>query len=191
MSKKRFGYCRVSTEFQHVDNQVSEIVGYDVELQNIYKDIYSGSKKFEERPELKKLMSVLREGDTLVVYSIDRLSRRIKDVIKIVEYLEQVGVKLVLTTTELDLTTPAGKLILHQFSALAEFELGQMKQRQRLGIERAKKLGKYKGRRSTLTKNQIEIIIELYKKGFSVRKIAEAVKIGKSSVHRIVNKSLQ
>jgi len=105
------------------------------------------SGKNTERPELKKMLSYMREGDTLVVESVSRLSRSIRDLLSIVDRLEKMGVIFVSQKEAIDTSSPQGRFVLAIFGALSELEREQTLQRQREGIELAKAAGKYRGRR--------------------------------------------
>ena len=98
-----FGYARVSTHQQFVENQINELKRKGVFDTNIYTDVYSGAKSYDNRENFKVLLGKLRDGDTLIVYAIDRLSRKLKDIVELVEILEARGVKLVITNKVQDI----------------------------------------------------------------------------------------
>lgn len=187
MINRKYGYARVSTEEQSVDNQIDILVKNGIDRRDIYSDVYSGKKSFKNREAFTRLVNIFIEGDELYVYSLDRLGRKMKDIIEIVEKLDSKKVKLKIITMNMDLTSPSGKLILHQFAALAEFELSLMKERQKVGIERAKKEGKYIGRVSTISTLQLEIIRKMYSEGHSLNNISKALGFAKSTIFNIVN----
>lgn len=138
----KIGYIRVSTEEQETARQEQIMKNYGVE--KIYSEKLSG--KNTDRPEFQKMINFLREGDTLYVESISRLSRSIRDLLKTVDTLTEKGVMLVSSKENIDTDTPQGRFMLSIFAALSELEREQTLQRQREGIEQAKKRGVYKGR---------------------------------------------
>ena len=136
----RIGYVRVSTEEQNTARQ--EIQMQDVD--KLYIEKVSG--KSTQRPELKKMMEYIREGDTVVVESISRFARNTKDLLSLVEELTQKGVAFVSLKESIDTATPQGQFMLTVFGAMAQLERDCILQRQREGIAIAKAEGKYKGR---------------------------------------------
>lgn len=136
----RIGYIRVSTEDQNTARQ--EIQMQD--LDKLYIEKVSG--KSTQRPELKKMMEYIREGDTVVVESISRFARNTKDLLSLVEELTQKGVAFVSLKESINTATPQGQFMLTVFGAMAQLERDCILQRQREGIAIAKAEGKYKGR---------------------------------------------
>lgn len=145
MSKngEKIGYIRVSTEHQETARQEQIMKDYGVET--IYLEKLSG--KNTDRPQFNKMMNYLREGDTLYIESISRLSRSIRDLLKTVDILTEKGVALVSAKENIDTKTPQGRFMLSIFAALSELEREQTLQRQREGIAQAKARGVYKGRK--------------------------------------------
>lgn len=150
------GYVRVSTEEQNTARQDTIMTEYKAE--NIYREKISG--KNTNRPELKKMMNFVRDGDTVVVESYSRLARSTKDLLNIVEELQSKGVNFISSKENIDTTTPSGKLMFTIFAGIAEFERTCMLQRQREGIAEAKKQGKYKGRKPIVI--DTELFIKTY-----------------------------
>lgn len=138
----KIGYIRVSTEQQETARQEQMMQNYGVE--KIYSEKLSG--KNTDRPEFQKMIEFLREGDTLYVESISRLSRSIRDLLKTVDVLTEKGVALISFKENIDTTSPQGRFVLSIFAALSELEREQTLQRQAEGIAIAKAAGKYKGR---------------------------------------------
>lgn len=136
------GYIRVSTIEQNLDRQEEIMKKYNVE--KIFSEKISG--KNTDRPQLKAMLDYVRDGDTLYIESYSRLARSTKDLLNIVESLNEKGVNLVSEKENIDTTTPTGKLMFTIFASLAEFEREQMLARQKEGIEIAKSKGVYKGR---------------------------------------------
>lgn len=140
----KIAYIRVSSESQNTQRQ--ELALNDIGIDKIFVEKISG--KDTNRPQLQKMLEYVREEDILYVESISRLGRNLKDLLNIVESLNDKGVGLIsLKESHIDTTSPQGKLIFNIFATLAEFEREQNKQRQMEGIAIAKAEGKYKGRK--------------------------------------------
>lgn len=139
----KVGYVRVSTAEQNPARQLKLMEEYGVD--KVYAEKVSG--KDTNRPEFKKMMSFLREGDTLCVESFSRLSRSTRDLIDTVNTLAERGVCLVSDKEKIDTTTPQGRLVMTVFAAINQFERECILERQREGIEIAKSQGKYRGRK--------------------------------------------
>lgn len=141
-----YGYARVSTEHQDIDLQIEELKRYGCDV--IYQEKGSG-KSAEDRQELQKLIETVQPGDKMVFTKLDRFARSTVDALQIATRLNQKGVAMVILNfggMQVDVSTPTGKLMLTMFAGFAEFEREIMLERQRAGIARAKKAGKYKGR---------------------------------------------
>ncbi|PHA58717.1 resolvase [Bacillus wiedmannii] len=151
------GYARVSTKDQDLNLQIDKLTVYGCE--KIFKEKQSGAKSDCE--ELAKVMEYLREGDTLVVYKIDRLARSTFDSHKIARDLEAKGIGLVFIKENIDFTTPAGKLMYTMLGAIAEFERDLINERTAEGRERAKLQGKHLGRKGK-DENAVKQALKLY-----------------------------
>ena len=152
------GYARVSTHDQNLDLQrdALEAAGCG----RIYEDRLSGAAS--ARPGLEKLREVLRAGDTLVVWRLDRLGRSLKDLIAWVTWLEEQGAGLRSLTESIDTTTPGGRLIFHIFGALAEFERTLIQDRTQAGLAAARARGRKGGRRPVLNADKRALAVRLY-----------------------------
>ncbi|MCX7119961.1 MAG: recombinase family protein [Legionellales bacterium] len=151
MTGQRIGYIRVSSLDQNTDRQLENI-----SVNRVFTDKASG--KDTHRPQLSALMEFIREGDALVVHSMDRLARNLDDLRRIVANLTQKGVAIEFVKERLTFTsetTPMANLMLSVMGAFAEFERALIKERQREGIAIAKLKGAYKGRRKALSSEQI------------------------------------
>ena len=140
----KIGYIRVSTQEQNTIRQ--EVLMESLGVDEVYIDRMSG--KSTDRPELKKMMEYVRQGDTVIVESISRFARNTRDLLELVERLTAKGVEFVSKKEAIDTTTPTGKFMLTVFGAVAELEREYILQRQKEGIIIAKEQGKYKGRKS-------------------------------------------
>lgn len=137
-------YARVSTEQQNEARQIAS--ANDVNAEKIFLDKLSG--KNTNRPELKKMMEFVREGDTVVVSEISRLARSTRDLLSLVEQMQAKKVEFRTLKESFDTTTPQGRFVLTIFAALSELEREMILQRQAEGIEAAKRAGKYHGRQA-------------------------------------------
>jgi DNA invertase Pin-like site-specific DNA recombinase len=136
------GYARVSTQDQ--DTELQRVALDVAGCERIFRETASGAQR--DRPELSAAIDFMREGDTLVVWKLDRLARSIKQLIETVEGLEARGIGFQSLTEKIDTTTSSGKLIFHIFAALAEFERGLIRERTVAGLEAARARGRVGGR---------------------------------------------
>lgn len=147
----RVGYARVSTQDQRPELQLDALAGAGCE--QVFQEKLSG--KDRERPELETCLKVLRKGDTLVVWRLDRLGRSLKDLVEIVHALEECGVGFQSLTESIDTTSAGGKLIFHVFAALAEFERNLIRERTVAGLAAARARGRKGGRKAKLGKADV------------------------------------
>jgi DNA invertase Pin-like site-specific DNA recombinase len=145
------GYARVSTSGQTLDAQLEQLGAAGCAA--LFRETMSGARS--DRPELKKALDTLTQGDVLIVTRLDRLARSTRDLLDIVHTIETKGAKLkALTDAWADTTTPTGKLILTVLGGLAEFERSLISERTAEGRERAKRAGRRLGRPPKLTTHQ-------------------------------------
>ncbi|GAA3972197.1 recombinase family protein [Allohahella marinimesophila] len=149
----KFGYARVSTGNQDTALQMDALEAAGCE--RIYQETYSG--KSRQRVELTRVLDILRAGDTLIVWRLDRLGRSLKDLVGIITELEQRQVGFKSLTESVDTTTAGGKLVFHLFGALAEFERSLIQERTKAGLEAARARGRKGGRPRKLTTAQIRM----------------------------------
>ena len=162
----RIGYARVSTISQNLDIQVTALT--DAGCEKIYTEKVSG---VGDRTELKTALEFLRDGDCLVVYKLDRLGRNMKDLLDTIEQLQQQNVSLVSLRDNIDTSSTTGKLIMHIFASLAEFERDLIKERSAEGRREAKKKGVRFGRPKQPKPEKANICAQLYRNGNSVSAI--------------------
>ena len=145
-TKRLLGYARVSTNGQELQLQTDALVKAGVPKKLIFVDKVSGAKA--ARPGLDECLNQLREGDTLIVWRLDRLGRSVRHLIDLVEELRQrkVGFKSICDGA-IDTTTASGELIFHIFTALAQFERRLVQERTRAGLTAARARGRLGGRR--------------------------------------------
>ena len=139
----KIGYVRVSSHGQNTERQ--EIIMRNLGVQKVYIDIMSG--KNTSRPELQKMLTEIQSGDTLIVESISRFARNTKDLLILVEKLDDKGIKFISQKENIDTATSTGKFMMTVFAAVAQLERDHLLQRQKEGIAIAKGKGKYKGRK--------------------------------------------
>lgn len=179
----KIGYARVSTDDQTLDLQIDALQSAGCE--RIYREHASG--RSADRPELKQCLHALREGDTLVVWRLDRLGRSMKDLINTVTKLEADGVAFCSVTENLDTSTPTGKFIFHVFASLAEFERNVIRERTNAGLKSARARGRVGGRPSKLSDEDKDMICQLMSdNNNSPIRIAKRFKVSKSTVYKTV-----
>lgn len=154
----KIGYARISKHEQNLNLQrdALECAGCD----KILMDEISGSTM--ERPGLYRLLNIIKEGDTIVVWRLDRLGRSLRHLIDLVNEFKLKGVAFESLHEKIDTTTPTGNLLFHMFGALAEFELNLIKERTHAGLEAARARGKMGGRKFKLDDKAIERLMKLY-----------------------------
>ena len=151
MKGQRIGYVRVSSFDQNPERQLEQ-----VRVDKVFTDKASGKDTL--RPELDALLSFVREGDTVVVHSMDRLARNLDDLRRLVQKLTKRGVRIEFVKESLTFTgedSPMANLMLSVMGAFAEFERALIRERQREGIALAKQRGAYRGRKKSLSEPQI------------------------------------
>lgn len=153
-------YIRISTTDQNTARQ--EVLMKELGVEQIYIDRMSG--KNTNRPELKRMMSFVRQGDAVIVESISRFARNTRDLLDLVEQLSAKQVEFVSKKESIDTTTPTGKFMLTVFGAVAELEREYILQRQREGIAVAKENGVYKGRKP-IVRPEFENVVSIWKEG--------------------------
>lgn len=176
------GYVRVSTVEQNEARQVEALKQYDIE--RWYKEKVSA--KDTNRPKLQEMLSFVREGDTIYIHSFDRLARNTIDLLTIIEELKEKNVKLVSIKDNIDFNSNTGKFMLTILGAVAELERSILKERQREGIEIAKKQGKFKGRQPIkLNKDKWEALYSDMTKGYITKQeMADKLDISVPTLYR-------
>ncbi len=174
------GYARVSTLDQNLQAQEDQLRAAGCE--KLFTDQVSGTVR--ERPGLSELKKVLRSGDTLVVWRLDRLGRSLPDLIEWVSYLEGEGVALKSLHESIDTSTSTGKLVFHLFGALAEFERNLIRERTLTGLAAARARGRLGGRPKALDSDQVQAMAQLYQQGeMTVEKICALFHISKPTFY--------
>jgi len=155
------GYARVSTQDQDTEAQIAALKAAGCEL--IFQEKASGGRW--DRPELHRLLEQLRKGDVVVVWKLDRLSRSLKDVLILMEKIDQAGADFRSLTEVIDTTTPGGRMMMQIVGTFAEFERAMLRERTRNGLDVARKQGRVGGRRPKLKKHQQQEIVQLVNSG--------------------------
>lgn len=180
---RTIGYMRISTvkDTQHFGRQEAQLTKCDY----IYRDRISGSKR--DRPQLNKMLEELQEGDTVVITSIDRLSRSTSDLLSIVETIKEKGASLKsLNDSWLDTTTdnPLSSFLLTIMGALAEMEREMIRQRVKEGVKIAQQRGTKFGR-PTANKSKVSLALDLYNAGeHTVKEISAITGLSESTIYR-------
>lgn len=177
------GYARISTHEQNLDLQRDALK--EAGCNKIITDEASGS--LADRPGLTKLKDTLREGDTLVVWRLDRLGRSLKHLIEFIYDLETKKIGFKSIHESIDTTTSTGKLVFHIFGALAEFERSLIKERSKAGLMAARARGRLGGRPKSLNLNKRQLVVEMYKeRKRTVKEICQMVEISKPTLYKYV-----
>lgn len=181
-----FGYARVSTSNQNIENQIALLKENGCE--KIFKDVASGVR--EDREGLKEMLSQLRKDDIVLVYKTDRIFRSLKNMIDLIEQFNQKGVLFKsITEPAFDTTSANGKFIIQIFGAVAEFERNLISERTKSGLEGARRRNKLLGRPKGSSAKSIEkyqYAKHLYdNKDIPIEKACKQAGISKATFYRI------
>ena len=184
------GYVRVSTVEQNEARQVEALKKYGIEEWFIEKV----SAKDMNRPELQRMLhKFVRKGDTVVVHDFSRLARSTKDLLEIIQILDEKGVTLISNKESIDTSTPTGKLMLTVLGAINEFERANILERQREGIAIAKAEGKYKGRKPVNIDEEVfnDLYDKYLKRETSKPKMAQELGISRPTLDKLIKQHTQ
>lgn len=177
-----FGYARVSTHEQTLDLQRDALSAAGATT--IYEDTATGENA--ERPELSQCLKALREGDTLVVWRLDRLGRNVQDLLRIVNALEDRGIAFMSLTEAINTRGPTGKLIFHLFAALAEFERDLIRERTLAGLAAARARGRMGGRPRALDNRGEKRAVAMMKSNdLPITEIARILGVSRSTLYNL------
>jgi DNA invertase Pin-like site-specific DNA recombinase len=177
----RIGYARVSTDDQTLDLQRDALAR--AKCRQIYAEHASG--KSAARPQLDACLKALREGDTLIVWRLDRLGRSLADLIRLTNDLKSRSIELESLTENLETGSPTGKLVFHVFAALAEFERNLIRERTLAGLKAARARGRKGGRPKKLQAKELKTVRALLKTGkISVQELARRFGVSRSTLYR-------
>ena len=166
----KIGYARVSTTAQNLDMQIEALNKAGCE--KIYTEKESGVK---ERPVLKELLSFIRQGDTLVVYKLDRLGRSVRELLAMVDDLREKGISLIALQDNIDATTPAGKMMMQMMAILAEYERNLIIERCQTGRKVPMAAGKKMGRPTEPHNSKADAAAAMYKDRMPIAQIMESL----------------
>ena len=186
MESRTFGYARVSTSEQNPELQIDALQGAGCD--RIFTDHASGAK--EHRPELDHMLEMLREGDTVVVWKLDRLGRSVQNLVALVNRFNEQGVQFKSLTEHVDTTTPGGVLVFNVFGAMAQFERDLIRERTNAGLKAARARGRKGGRPPRLTDAQVREVRRKYDGGtMTVGEIAKLMDVGRTTIYRALEKT--
>ena len=174
------GYARVSTQDQNLDLQIEALT--KAGCKKVFDDKISGSRA--ERPGLTKVLEMLRDGDTLVVWKLDRLGRSVKNLVDLVGELHKQGIQFKSLTDAIDTGTPSGRFFFHVMASLAEMERELTVERTRAGLEVARQLGRKGGRKRQMTDSKIESAKKLLANGVPPRDVAMNLSVSVPTLYR-------
>jgi DNA invertase Pin-like site-specific DNA recombinase len=176
------GYARVSTKDQNLELQHQALIQAGCE--KVFDDKMSGSRA--ERPGLASALAMLREGDILVVWKLDRLGRSVKHLVDLVGALHRQGVQFKSLTDSIDTSTPAGRFFFHVMSSLAEMERELMVERTCAGLEAARLLGRKGGRKRQMTDSKVASAKQLLISGVPPKEVARNLGVSLPTLYRWV-----
>ena len=180
MHGQRIGYVRVSSFEQNPERQLE-----GVRVDKVFIDKASG--KDVHRPELERLLEFVREGDTVIVHSMDRLARNLDDLRRLVKNMTDREVRVEFIKEHLSFTgedSPMAQLMLSVMGAFAEFERSLIRERQREGIELAKKRGAYRGRKRALNNAQIAEVQRRVEAGEAKAALAREFDVSRETIYQ-------
>ena len=176
------GYARVSTQDQHRELQREALV--KAGCQKVFEDKVSGTRA--DRPGLAKALEMLREGDALVVWKLDRLGRSVKQLVDLIGELRQQGVQFKSVTDAIDTGTPSGRFFFHVMASLSEMERELIVERTRAGLEVARQLGRKGGRKPKMTGSKIASARKLLASGVPPKDVASNLGVSIPTLYRWV-----
>jgi len=178
----RIAYARVSTVEQNEARQKEALQNFNIDIWFIEK----ASAKDTKRPQLQAMLEYAREGDTIYIHDFSRLARSTADLLKLVETFQERGITLVSNKENIDTSTPQGKLMLTMLGAINEFERANLLERQREGIEIARREGKYKGRKEVKVDNFPAHYERYMKREVSKAQLAAELKISRPTLDKLI-----
>ena len=186
-------YSRCSTSDQTVENQIRELKEIAerkglIVVSQFSDEAISGSKGRDQRPGFDNLIkgAVKKDFDTILVWSVDRLGRSLQDLVSFLNEIHSVDCDLYIHQSGIDTSTPSGKMMFQMCGVFAEFERGMISERVKAGQDRAKSQGKHIGRPSNLNDGLIHSIKYMREQGVGIRKISSDLKVGVSTVYKVM-----
>lgn len=182
MTAHRIGYARVSTRDQNLDLQRDALLAAGCD--RIYEDAISGTRA--KRPGLAKALDQLRDGDTLVVWKLDRLGRSVKDLLDFAGGLKDQGIGFVSLTDSIDTTTASGRFFFNVMASLAQMERELMIERTQAGLQAAREQGRIGGRKRIMTDAKIRSARKLLSQGTPPKEVAGSLGVSVPTLYRWV-----
>lgn len=181
-----YGYARVSkAEGQDTAAQVAALKAAGAET--IFEDAASGGRF--DRPSLQALLDTVGQGDVVIVWKLDRLSRSLMDLLRIMDRLDRAGAGFRSLTEAIDTTTPAGRMMMQMLGSVAEFEREMIRERTRSGLTHAREQGRKLGRRRALTSDQRRKAVRWMREGQSQAEIARTFGVHRSTIFRFLQEA--
>jgi DNA invertase Pin-like site-specific DNA recombinase len=177
----KYGYARVSMETQDTNGQKREL---EKVCDRVFEEYASGGRW--NRPVLQNLLEIIKMGDVLVVYKLDRLTRSLSDLLQILKRLEEAGAGFKSLTEAIDTTKPVGRMLMQILGSFAEFEREMIRERTKLGLARARLEGRVGGNRHSLTPKQIKEALRMVEDGKSQTEVAQIFRVHNSTICRLV-----
>jgi len=174
------GYARVSTQDQNLELQREALT--KAGCQKVFEDKVSGTRV--DRPGLAKAQEILREGDTLVVWKLDRLGRSVKHLVDLIGELHKQGIQFKSLTDAIDTCTPSGRFFFHVMASLSEMERELIVERTRAGLDVARQLGRKGGRKPKMTGSKIESAKKLLASGMPAKDVANNLGVSVPTLYR-------
>ncbi len=179
--RRLVGYARVSTSEQSVQMQVDALLKAGVHRDNIHTESVSGVSR--RRPALERAYLDLQEGDTLVVYKLDRVGRSLLDLLDRIKRLEAMGCGFWSLSEKIDTTTPGGRLLMHVMGALAQFERDLIVERTREGVRAHIARGGKIGAETKMTADKVQKAHKMLSKNRSVAEVAKTLKVSTGTIY--------
>jgi DNA invertase Pin-like site-specific DNA recombinase len=181
------GYARVS-KIDQQDTRAQVKALKEAGCRRIFEEHASGGRW--DRPELHRALDHLRQGDVLVVWKLDRLSRSLKDLLHILETITETEAGFRSLTEAIDTTTPAGRMMLQMLGAFAEFERSMVRERTRMGLQAARERGRVGGRLPKLTAHQRAEAVKMVESGNKTgAEVARLFRVHRSSISRLLSQA--
>ena len=182
------GYARVSTVDQNLDLQLDALK--EAGCEQFFTDKITGTKF--DRPQLGELKKILRGGDNVIVWKLDRMGRGLRDMINLMKEFEEKGVGFKSLTEGIDTTTPTGTLIFHIFASLAEFERNLIVERTQAGLRAGRARGRIGGRPPKLTQEQKMLVRKMHAdKTIPLSVITDTFKITKQTMYKALYEGME
>lgn len=188
MTNKTFGYARVSTSDQKVDQQIDALIAAGVDSESILRDVgVSGTR--QQRPGLDALLAQLRPGDTVKVWKLDRLGRSMAHIASLIEQFKNDGITLVSITDGIDTSTSAGRMMAGMVITMAEYERELISERTTASLQKARENGRVGGRTRVMDEKLARRVLALVDSGHSPAEVASVLGKSRPTGYRYVKEA--